>query len=122
MATAGRSLHAMAEARAVVEPLESAVRPLENEASLSWWESAVYANADTEQRRAAAEVALSDHLADPDSFDAVRDAVRDPDDPLIARSLDILEQSMLPHQVDGGLRHRIIEIQTSIESTFASHR
>jgi peptidyl-dipeptidase A len=112
----------MAEARAVVESLESAVRPLETEASLSWWESAVDANPDTEKRRAAAEFALSDHLADADGFTAVRDAVRDPADPFTARSLDILEQSMMPHQVDGGLRHRIIEIQTSIESTFASHR
>src|SRR5262249_35952678 len=77
----------------------------------------------TQRRRAAADLALSDALADPDAFAAVRGARTDARlDPLVARELDVLALAYTPHQVAADVRREIVNLQSDIESRFARHR
>lgn len=105
-----------------LDEIEAAYRPLEIASMRAWWDAAVDANPQTEAAREAADVALSDFLSDPDRYHAVRAAASTATDPLDRRRAALLEQSMLPQQVPADLRHRIVELQTAIESTFSSHR
>jgi peptidyl-dipeptidase A len=105
-----------------IDEIEAAYRPLEIASARAWWDAAVDANPATEAARAAADVAVSDFLADADRFTAVREARAHAADPLTRRRAELLEQAMLPQQVAADLRHRIVELQASVESTFATHR
>jgi peptidyl-dipeptidase A len=106
----------VADCSALLEPLETAVNN-------AWWDANCDASETTSRRRADAEMALSNALADPNAFAAIRDALGAPTaDPLIARQLTLLQQSYAPNQVSPDLRQRIIELQTDIESRFARHR
>jgi peptidyl-dipeptidase A len=97
--------------------------PLEIAANGAWWDANTDASADTQQRRAAADLSLSDALADHDAYAAVVGA-RDGAglDPLVVRQLDVLTQAYAPHQVPADLRKEIVDLQSEIESRFARHR
>jgi peptidyl-dipeptidase A len=97
--------------------------PLETAANGAWWDANTNASEETQQRRAAADLALSDALADHDAYAAVRGA-RDQErvDPLVVRELDVLTQAYTPHQVAADLRREIVDLQSDIESRFARHR
>ena len=101
----------------------STLAPLEVASNGAWWDANTDASDETQQRRAAADIALSDALADADAYAAVRGAQRDATlDPLVARQLELLAQAYAPHQVDADLRREIVDLQTDIESRFARHR
>jgi peptidyl-dipeptidase A len=107
----------------LVAACTATLRPLETATNASWWESNVDAREGTQRRRAEAEIALSDALADPDAFADIRAARAETDvDPMIARQLELLEQGFTPNQVDAALRREIVELETDIESRFARHR
>ena len=98
---------------------------METAANRAWWEANVDASEATEQRRAAADLAVSDLLADADAYAEVRDARASRDveaDPIVARALTVLAQAFVHHQVPADLRRRQIDLQTAIESRFARHR
>jgi peptidyl-dipeptidase A len=108
---------------ALVEACDTRLRPLETAANQAWWDANVEASEETQRRRAEADVAISDALADPATFDAIRAARTEQGvDAVTARALAVLEHEHLPHQVDPELRRRIIDGQSSIESRFARHR
>ncbi len=99
------------------------LEPLETAANGAWWDANTDANDETQQRRAVADLALSDALADADAFAAVRAARSEPGlDPSTARQLDVLVQSLTPNQIDSALRREIVELEGDIESRFARHR
>jgi peptidyl-dipeptidase A len=107
----------------VVASCEARLRPLEIAANNAWWDANVHASDDTRRRREAADVALSDALADRDAFAAVESArASRPADALLDRQLTLLEHEHLPHQVPDDLRRAIVALQADIESRFASHR
>ena len=107
----------------LVAACSATLQPLEAAANAAWWDANVNASDETQHRRAAADLALSDALADPDAFGAIRAARAEPGlDPLVARGLDLLVQSFAPNQVDADLRRAIVELQGDIESRFARHR
>ena len=56
----------------LVADCSATLEPLATAANVAWWDANVDARADTQRRRAAADVALSDALSDPDAFDAIR--------------------------------------------------
>ena len=106
----------VADCGATLEPLEAA-------ANSAWWNANVNASDETQAQRSAADVALSNALADPDAFAALRAAQAERNgDPLVARQLDLLLQGFMPNQVDADLRRETIELQSDIESRFARHR
>ena len=112
----------MSEPEAVVERAVERLRPLYKAASLSWWDANVSATEENEQRRVAAELALSDALADADLFGDIATARANGAEPLVRRQLDLLHASLVPQQVPESLRHRIVELEASVESRFAQHR
>ena len=112
----------MSHPEAVVERAVERLRPLFKAASLSWWESNVSATEENERRRVSAELALSDALADAELFRDVEAARRNGAPDLVRRQLDLLHASLVPQQVPEALRHRIVELEASVESRFAQHR
>jgi peptidyl-dipeptidase A len=107
----------------LVAELEARLRPLEVEAAQAWWDAANSVSPETESRRIAADLAMRDALADPDTFAAIRDA-RDHDDldPLVARQLQLLFEAFAPQQIPSALRTRIVQLEAEVEATFNAFR
>jgi peptidyl-dipeptidase A len=107
----------------LVAACEARFEPLEVAANLAWWAANTEATDETQRNRAETEFALSEALADADTFAAIRAARASSDlDPVVARGLTLLEEEHTPHQLDPELRRRIIDMQSSIESRFSQHR
>ncbi len=108
---------------ALVAELEARIRPLEIAVGHAWWDSYTDASPESEQRRTDAELALRDAYADPDAFAALGEVRADPPvDPLLARQIAVLHDSYAPHQVPAALRTRIVELETSVDSSFNGFR
>jgi peptidyl-dipeptidase A len=108
---------------ALVADCTARLEPLEVALNAAWWSVNTDASDDNARRRADAEVAFSDALADGDAFAAIRDAQRANGlDPLLARQLVVFEQAYTPHQLAPDLRRRIIDLQSDIEARFARFR
>jgi peptidyl-dipeptidase A len=106
----------------LVRSAEETLEPLTLARNVSWWESNVDATDGNTRRRAAAELAYSDALADPELFGAIESARRNGADSTHARSLELLRNTMLPHQIPSSLRERIVELEASVETRFSRHR
>jgi peptidyl-dipeptidase A len=106
----------------VVQGAVDRLQPLFHASALAWWDANVEATEEHEQRRVAAELALSDALADAELFDEVSAARTNGADGAVRRELDLLHASLLPNQVPAELRHRIVELEAKVESVFAQHR
>ena len=95
----------MTDAAALVAELEARLQPLEVAAGRAWWDAAVHADPETEQRRTETDLAVSDALADADAFAAVQAARTAPGlDPLVARQVDVLHDWLAPNQIPADLR------------------
>jgi peptidyl-dipeptidase A len=122
-ATSSVSSRVMAgDALTLLAGAEDRLAPLALASNLAWWESQVSATEENAARRTDAELALSDALADPELFGAVRAAREATADGVVARQLDLLHNSMLTHQVPDGLRERIVELESSVDLRFSRHR
>ena len=111
----------------LVARIEAELRPLEVELAEAWWESNTRSSTAADVRRTTAELARRSYLADADTFAAVRaardDLVGDPGaDSLLRRQLDVLYDAFVPHQVSADLRRAIVELETTVESTFNNFR
>ena len=97
----------MTDAAALVAELEARLQPLEVAAGRAWWDAAVHADPETEQRRTETDLAVSDALADPAAFAAVR-AARSANgvDPLVARQIEMLHDWFAPNQLPAELAAR----------------
>src|SRR5512138_3734785 len=105
----------MADALGIAQEAEARLAPLAAAANLGWWNSQVEATEENAERRARAELAWSDALADRALFSAVEDARRNGASAQTRRRLDLLHNAMLRHQVGDGLRSRIVELETSVD-------
>jgi len=107
----------------LVDTLDARLEPLEIAANRAWWNANIDASEATQAARAAADLAVSDVLADSEAFAEVRGATASPDaDPTVARALAVLEQAFTPHQIVPDLRRRLIDLEAAIGSRFARHR
>jgi peptidyl-dipeptidase A len=104
----------------LVGAAEERLRPLTLARNVAWWDSNVEANEENAQRRAEAELAYSDALADRELFVQIETARRANGNR--DRSLDLLRAMMLPHQISDSLRSRIVELESEVESRFSRHR
>ena len=111
----------LASMASLVGAAEETLQPLALARNVAWWESNVEATEESEQRRAVAELAYSDALADRELFAAV-EAARSNGGGEDARSLDLLRALMLPNQIADAVRSRIVELEASVESRFSRHR
>ncbi|MCE3287604.1 MAG: oligoendopeptidase [Gaiellaceae bacterium] len=110
------------DAAAILAEAETRLAPRALAANLAWWNSQVEATEENAARRAKAELALSDTLADRDLFDAVTAARESGGNGLVRRQLDLLRNSMLTHQIPDTLRARIVELESSVDMRFSRHR
>ena len=101
---------------------EERLRPLTLARNLAWWTSNVEATDENARLRAASELAYSDALADSDLFAQVEAALGAGGDAAGTRSLELLYAQMLPHQIPGELRARLVELEADVESRFSRHR
>jgi peptidyl-dipeptidase A len=101
---------------------EETLRPLHLAASQAWWSSSTAATEEHEEQRVAAELELSDALAKPDLFREVSAARENGAEGLAGRELELLYQDLLPNQVPEEIRHRIVELDASVDSRFSQHR
>jgi peptidyl-dipeptidase A len=116
----------LARVTSLVGAAEERLRPLTVARNVAWWDSNVDANDENAKRRAEAELAYSDALADRTLFEQI-DRARsvgggDERDGYEPRSLDLLHAMMIPHQISDSLRTRIVELESSVEARFSRHR
>lgn len=112
----------MVDARGLADSAEELLRPLSRARNASWWDANVDATEENARRRAEAELAYTEALADTELFGAIEQARAAGGDELARRRLDLLHDAMLPHQVPRDLRERIVELETAVEVRFAAHR
>jgi peptidyl-dipeptidase A len=112
----------VAAARELADSAEETLRPLSRARNLAWWDANVEATEENARRRADAELAYTEALADRDLFRAIERGREADGDPLARRRLDLLRDAMLPHQIEASLRERIVELESSVEVRFSAHR
>ncbi len=101
---------------------EERFQPLTIARNVAWWESNVDATDENARRRADAELAYSDALADRELYGAIEDARGNGASSDDVRPLELLSSVMLPHQIASSLRAQIVELETSVETRFSRHR
>src|SRR3954447_24677693 len=112
----------MGEAHDLVETLTDRLAPLDRELGLAWWEASTHASPEADERRATADLARRELLADHDAFAAVREHVSAADDGGNAdgdhttRALEVLADLMLPHQVPADLSRALVELETAVDA------
>jgi peptidyl-dipeptidase A len=106
----------------LVRAAEEMFQPLTLARNISWWDSNVDATDENARRRAEAELAYSDALADRELFGAIESALGNGAGSHHARELELLRSTMLPHQIPTALRERIVELEASVETRFSRHR
>ena len=115
----------MSERGDLVETLTDRLAPLDRELGLAWWESSTDASPDADERRAAADLARREFLADHDAFAAVREQLEAPDDGGEAhttRALELLADAMVPHQVPAELLRALVDLETAVDARFTAYR
>jgi peptidyl-dipeptidase A len=110
------------DAGSLVRSAEETFEPLTLARNISWWDSNVDATDENARRRAEAELAYSDALADRELFRAIEAARGNGDGSDHGRSLELLRSMMLPQQIPAPLRERIVELEASVETRFSRHR
>ena len=112
----------MKDALSLVHAAEELFRPLTLDRNIAWWNSNVDATDENTRRRADAELAFSDALADRELFEAIEGARGNGADSDRGRRLELLANAMRPHQIASSLRERIVELEASVETRFSRHR
>ncbi len=112
----------MSDAESLVRAAEETLKPLTLARNVSWWDSNVDATDENARRRAEAELAFSDALADQELFAAIESARSNGTGADDARSLELLRNAMLRHQIPSSLRERIVELESSVETRYSRHR
>jgi len=110
------------DALSLVNAAEERFRPLTLDRNIAWWNSNVDATDENTRRRADAELAVSDALADPELFEAIEGARGNGADSDGGRRMELLANAMRRHQIASSLRERIVELEASVETRFSRHR
>src|SRR5262249_14112420 len=114
----------MSAAGDLVDNLTDRLAPLDRELGLAWWDASTHASAEADERRAAADLARREFLADGDAYGEVRaqlDTSRGADGHTI-RALELLGDAMIPHQVPADLLRAQVDLETSVDARFTAHR
>ena len=105
---------------ALVGAAEERLRPLALARNVAAWDANVDATDENARRRAEAELTYSNALADRELFAEVEAAQIETDGG--GRSLELLRNMMLPHQIAESLRARIVELEADVDSRFSRYR
>src|SRR3954471_2149400 len=116
----------MSERRELVDTLTDRLAPLDRELGLAWWEGSTHASPAADERRAAADLARRELLADRDAFTAVREHLETSTDrgngEHTTRALELLADAMIPHQVPDDLLRALVDLETSVDARFTAYR
>lgn len=103
--------------------LERHLRPVEVELAQAWWDASTSSSEAADARRAEADLARRAVLADPDTFTAITEARAQSDlEASERRQLDVLHDACVPHQIPEDMRERLVQLETSVDSTFNTFR
>src|SRR5688500_18295473 len=107
------------DASKLLADLEARLRPAVVALAHASWAASTHVSAAANYRRAAADLERRAVLADPDAFAAIVDARTDSDlDPAERRQLDLLHDAYAPHPIPEDMRRRLVQLETSVDSTF----
>jgi peptidyl-dipeptidase A len=107
----------------LVDSLQERLQPLEVEFHAAYWDSQIAATPENERRRNDLELQLRSLKGDREAYAAVTAALDEPiHEPILLRLLEVLRASMTANQMDDEQRARMVELDSSIERDFASHR
>lgn len=111
------------DAATLVATVTDRLAPLDRALAEAWWESSTAGSADADARRATADLARREVLADPDTFAAVRAArAAGTGDPLLDRCLSVLHDAMLAHQLPVDLLRALVELETAVDARYTGFR
>jgi peptidyl-dipeptidase A len=116
-----------ARAKQFIAKHEATVKPLEISAGLAWWMANTSGKDEDFKRKEEAQNQIDEALANPAAFQelkALREAVtaKKIDDPLVARTIEILHLQYLEKQVDPALLKKISALANSVEKSFNNYR
>ena len=110
----------------LVADVEARLRPLEVALGAAWWEANTHASPEADRTKTEVDLERRALLADADAFAAIRDArtraAADGTAGLLVRQLEVLHDAFAPHQVPDDLRRRLVELETSVETTYNTFR
>jgi peptidyl-dipeptidase A len=114
-------------ARQFIARHEAKIKPLEISAGLAWWNANVTGSDADYQKKEDAQNRIDESLADPVAFQELknlREAVtgKKIDDPLVARSIEILHLQYLEKQVNPELLKKISALANEIDKKFNNYR
>jgi peptidyl-dipeptidase A len=114
----------MTHADDLLEELTDRLAPLDRELGLAWWDASTNASPEADERRAAADLARRELLANADAFAEVRaqlDASKGSNGHT-ARALELLADAMIPQQVPADLLRTQVDLETSVDARFTAYR
>lgn len=89
----------------------------------AYWRSQIESSPDNDRRRAELELELRRIKGDAEALAAVDTALEeDLHDPVLKRQLEILRLSLVGNQMSDDLRAQVVDLSSSVESDFTSHR
>ena len=107
----------------LVSTLSESFERLETKFHDAYWESQIDATPARDQRRAELELELRRVKGDPGALARVNEALEEEiHEPLLRRQLEVLRLSLTGNQMSDEQRSALVELSTSVESTFASYR
>lgn len=113
----------MTSPKALIEDLVSGLKPLATAVSRAWWDAAVSGDPDAYARLTEHRDALDRFWANDRRFDRIEALHKmPPDDPLLARSIELLYLEALPRQVEPELNQRINALSSDVERVFSTYQ
>ncbi len=122
---ASASPETTARAKKFLEDHEARIRPLEVEAAQLWWEANTTGDNATYARKEKAQNLLDAALANPRAFaevKALKEHVKEIDDPILARAVQVLYLTYLEKQVDIDLLKKMVAKGNAVEQAFNVYR
>src|SRR5262249_34589686 len=101
------------------------LRPLEVAAARAWWDANISGKEEDFKKKAEAQNRIDEALANPQAFAQVKDLtqhVKEIDDPVLARAIDVLYLTYLEKQVDTALLKKIVAKANAVEQAFNVYR
>jgi peptidyl-dipeptidase A len=121
------SPEATERARRFLEAHEKKIRPLEVAANLAWWNANISGKDEDFKTKAETQNRIDEALANPEAFHEARELKRlqeagDIDDPILARSVQVVYLAYLEKQVEPALLKKMVEKSNLLDKTFNNFR
>jgi peptidyl-dipeptidase A len=113
------------KAKKFVEVHTAKLRPLEVASNLAWWNANISGKAEDFQKKAEAQNRVDEALANPEAFKEIQQLkkdVKEIDDAVIARCVEVLYLTYLEKQVDIKLLKEMVDVSNKVEKAFNEFR